>query len=61
MAKAPPNVPERGDSVRLRGRMGRLGKLLKYDPESNWATVEWNEGSGPKPKMCHRFELEKAK
>ncbi len=49
-------VPERGDKVRLRGR-APCCVLRKYDPESQWATVEWD--GTPGPKVCHRFELEK--
>lgn len=57
MRRAPPNTPERGDLVKLRGRVGYKGILVKYDPETNWATVSWDFGHGPK--MCHRFELER--
>ncbi len=47
-------MPERGERVRLRGREP-VGVLVRYDPESNWATVEW-DATGPK--ICHRRELE---
>ena len=57
MSKKPQNVPERGDRVQLRGRPQFAGMLKKYDPESNWATVEWDGDKGPK--TCHRFELER--
>jgi hypothetical protein len=53
--KRPPNTPDRGDKVRLRGR-AHEGVLVKYDPESLWSTVEW-EAQGPK--VCHLYELEK--
>lgn len=55
MAKAPPNVPDRGDRVIARGKPGREGILKKYDPESQWSTVDWDDGAGPR--TCHRFEL----
>lgn len=54
MARAPSSVPERGDRVKLRGRP-HVGILRKYDPESQWATVEWDCLG---PKVCHRYELE---
>ncbi len=57
MSKTPPNVPERGDRVHLRGRPGREGRLLKYDPASQWSTVAWDDGKGPK--TCHRYEIER--
>jgi len=56
MSKAPPNTPERGDRVRLRGKDFGEGVLKKFDPETNWSTVEWDEDG---PKVCHRFELER--
>lgn len=49
-------LPERGDRVKLRGRPNS-GTLRKYDPASNWATVEWDVSG---PKFCHRLELERA-
>lgn len=55
MAKAPPNVPDRGDRVIARGKPGRYGVLQKYDPETEWSTVAWEDGAGPR--TCHRFEL----
>jgi hypothetical protein len=55
--KAPPNIPERGDLASLRGNPARFGVVSKYDPETNWATVEWDDGGGPR--LCHRFELER--
>lgn len=55
MGRAPAKTPERGDRVRLRGR-GNTGVLRKYDPESNWAVVEWDTDG---PRFCHRFELER--
>lgn len=57
MSKMPPNVPERGDRCHLRGRPQFAGTLKKYDPASQWATVEWIDSKGPK--ICHRFELER--
>jgi hypothetical protein len=58
MSKKPKNkheAPERGDRVRLRGRPN-YGTLTKYNPDSDWATVEWENGG---PKICHRRELER--
>lgn len=56
--KSPPNAPERGDRCVMRGNREQSGMLSKYDPETNWATVEWDaDVSGPL--MCHRFELER--
>jgi hypothetical protein len=58
MGKAPPNLPERGDRVSLRGRYGeRAGVLVKMDDETLWASVEWDDELGPK--MAHLYELEK--
>jgi hypothetical protein len=54
--KPPPNIPERGDKCAMRRDPSVTGVLLKFDPESEWATVEWN---GDGPKICHRFELVK--
>jgi len=56
VAKTPKNLPERGDRCKLRGRDG-YGVLQKYDPESEWATVNWDAGKWPK--MVHRYELQK--
>ena len=56
MPKAPSNLPDRGDRVRQRGRP-REGTLIKYDPDTEWSTVEWDDGEGPR--VCHRYELEK--
>lgn len=58
MAKAPPNLPSRKDRVFKRGDRTRTGVLVKMDDETQWATVEWGDGNGPR--MCHLFELEKA-
>lgn len=57
MNKTPPNVPDRGDVCQLRGRPQFIGVLEKYDPASQWATVTWSQGNGPR--ICHRFELER--
>lgn len=56
MKKAPPNTPERGDRCRLRGRDGRVGRIVKLDRESNWCTVRWENDEQT---ICHRFELER--
>ncbi|KHQ51089.1 hypothetical protein OA50_04460 [Mameliella alba] len=59
MAKEPPNTPTRGDRVKRRGRDdGRRGNLSKMDDATKWATVEWDDGGGPR--MCHLFELERS-
>ena len=55
MKKIRKPLPEREDRVKLRGRES-VGVLKKYDPETNWSTVDW-ENFGPK--ICHRNELEK--
>lgn len=54
--KAPPNTPERGERCCLRGDRSKTGTLHKYDPDSQWATVDW-DSDPPGPKLCHRFEL----
>jgi hypothetical protein len=59
MAKPPPNIPGRGDRCRLRGDHTKCGHLVKYDPESLWATVDWWREAGPGPKVVHLYELEK--
>ncbi len=59
MAKAPPNLPDRKDRVKRRGRDdGRRGVLSKMDDETLWATVTWDDGAGPK--MVHLYEVERA-
>jgi hypothetical protein len=58
MAKPPPNLPDRGQRCRLRGRPA-AGTLLKYDPESLWATVDWDAGVVA-AKIVHLHELEKS-
>lgn len=57
MAKAPPNTPKKGDRVFLRGRPGRAGMMLKWDTETRWCTVQWDDGGGPH--IAHLFELER--
>lgn len=54
--KAPPNIPDRGDRCALRGNPSTTGTLRKYDPDTEWATVEWDAGIEG-PTYCHRFEL----
>ena len=58
MAKAPPNLPERGDRCRLRSDATKTGVLHTYDPESNWTAVHWDQGVTA-PRLVHRFELMK--
>ena len=60
MSKLPKGTPERGERCCIRGRVHVTGTLVKYNPESNWATVEWDEGMTG-PKLIHRFELMKLK
>ncbi len=56
-AKKPPSeTPDRGERSRLRSDKTSTGTLRKYDPESEWATVEWDAGVAA-PKTVHRFEL----
>jgi hypothetical protein len=45
--------------TRLRGDHTKAGHLVKYDPASLWATVDWWRESGPGPKVVHLYELEK--
>lgn len=54
--REPPNLPDRGDRCALRGNKNSIGTLLKFDPESEWATVDWDSEG---PKVCHRYELVK--
>lgn len=54
--KVPADTPDRGDRCRLRANAGIVGTLKKFDPDSNWATVEWD--GPPGPKLVHRFELQ---
>ena len=54
-AKAPPNLPDLNDRVRLRSK-GIEGRVVFVNPENNWARVEW-ESKGPT--LCHLYELEK--
>jgi len=55
--KSPPDLPEKGDYVRLRSDVETGGWLSSYNPENNWARVIWERGKGPT--LCHRFELMK--
>lgn len=57
--KAPPDLPERGERCCLRGSPSATGMLAKYDPASQWSTVEWDDGVNA-PKVVHRFELRRA-
>lgn len=58
MAKPPPNLPEVGDRCRMRADKTITGILMKYQPESNWSRVKWDEHVIA-PKLVHRFELMK--
>ena len=55
--KGPPDIPERNDRCCLRANPQQVGTLIKYDPDNNWSTVNWDNAFGPK--LCHRFELKK--
>ncbi len=57
MAKEPPNTPVKGDRVQERGKPGREGLIVKWDPNGRWSTVEGDDGGGPR--LCHRFGLER--
>ena len=57
MSKVPPNLPEVGDRVKLRGR-DYFGKLVRIIPDKNWAAVEW-EKDKTGARIVHLFELEK--
>ena len=54
--KGPMNMPERGDRCAMRGDSTKTGVLQKYDPDSNWSTVLWDDGVRG-PAVVHRFEL----
>ena len=56
MAKAPPNLPDRKDRVKLRGR-SRRGVLEKLDEDTLWATVKWDDAR--QPMIVHLWELER--
>jgi hypothetical protein len=56
MAKAPLNIPERKDRVRLRGR-DRVGILDRLDDQTLWATVTWDDTNSQM--TVHLWELEK--
>lgn len=56
MKRGPTDIPERGERCGLRSSPSTTGVLAKYDPESNWATVQW-DGPSYGPKLVHRFEL----
>lgn len=56
MAKAPPNIPQPGDRVRLRGRPPK--GYLRHVDERQWSWVWWDvENSAPK--ITHLYELER--
>lgn len=57
MAKPPPNLPDPGDRVRLRGRPGSTGTLVALR-SNNWATLDWDAGVH-EAEICHLYELEK--
>lgn len=56
MSKTPPNAPIKGDRVTLRGRdQLRIGTLVKWDVESKWCSIAWDDEGGPR--MAHLHEL----
>ena len=57
MAKAPRNLPELHDRVRMRGK-NLFGVIKFINPENNWARVVWDHGCDG-PIVCHIYELEK--
>lgn len=56
-AKGPPNLPERGDKCKMRGRKNN-GVLWTIDDDSLWSKVIWEFPPGG-PTYCHLYELEK--
>jgi hypothetical protein len=56
MVKAPPNLPEVGDRVRLRGN-DCVGKLVRLIPDHPWAVVEWDKDKVG-ARVVHLLELE---
>jgi hypothetical protein len=57
--KRPADTPERDERCCLRGDRSATGVLRKYDPDTEWATVEW-DGGVTAPRLVHRFELMRA-
>lgn len=55
-AKGPPNAPEVGDRVRLRGRIAT--GIVQSINKLSWVQVKWETGAGG-PTLVHLFELEK--
>lgn len=47
----------RGDRVEMRGRPGRVGTMIKWNPTpgEHDCTVKWDDSDVPM--LCHRFEL----
>jgi hypothetical protein len=56
MSKAPKNLPEVGERVKLRGRTA-TGKMVALS-ERGWADVEW-DAEHTAPVICHLHELER--
>lgn len=56
MSKAPPNLPELNDRVKMRGKQFTNGIVKFINPENNWTRVEWEKEG---PTLCHLYELEK--
>jgi hypothetical protein len=55
--RPPPNTPDVGDRVRLRGRDPR-GVLSRVD-ERKWSWVDWDADAVAGPKIVYLFELER--
>lgn len=55
--KAPKNLPQVGDTVRLKGR-GLTGVLVRVN-DRLWSFVSWDDTQLPGPKIVHLYELEK--
>lgn len=56
MSKPPPNLPDIGDRVKLRGQNPR--GVLEFFDNRKWAQVRWDEAFVG-PALVHLHELEK--
>ena len=57
--KPPPNTPNVGDDVKLRGRVS-FGCLTELNERNLWARVDWDPTVAANcPKLCHLYELER--
>lgn len=55
MKKPPPNTPDEGDRVCLRGNASATG-LLSRVGQADWSWVDWDPGVKA-PRIIHRYEL----